>query len=317
MNKAKEVELVCSDFNAALDLLRQAGLRLDVIHPADAPHTALLSSPAGNVRLTSNPREANISRDLPAFRPQFVLTRSSDAVRQGRAGMSYRDLIPGRLGGRYAASQIVIAEGGPVADWTHFHRVALQLIYVRRGWVKVVYEDQGEAFVMEAGDLVLQPPGIRHRVLESSADLEVIEITCPALHETLTDHELELPNGTDPSRRFGQQRFLRHIAAAAVPEAVAGAETQGTAASRASGGLVDVRTVQACDGAPLIFSPHDGELIFGFVLDGSALLHFQSEFELHPGDAFVIPPGEEWRLSRTTSDFRLLHVLTNRLGTSF
>ena len=105
---------------------------------------------------------------------------------------------------------------GPVADWAHFHELALQIIYVRSGWVRVVYEEQGPPFVMEAGDLVLQPPGIRHRVLESSAGLEVIEISCPAMHETLTDHEMQLPNRTKPSRRFGRQRFLRHVAANAV-----------------------------------------------------------------------------------------------------
>ena len=53
------------------------------------------------------------------------------------------------------------------------------MIYVRRGWVRVVYEDQGEPFVMHEGDLVLQPPEIRHRVLESSPGLEVIEIGAP------------------------------------------------------------------------------------------------------------------------------------------
>ena len=46
-----------------------------------------------------------------------------------------------------------MSQGGPVADWVHFHRVALQLIYVRCGWVRVVYEDQGEPFVMQPGAL--------------------------------------------------------------------------------------------------------------------------------------------------------------------
>jgi quercetin dioxygenase-like cupin family protein len=41
------------------------------------------------------------------------------------------------------------------------------MIYCHRGWVRVVYEDQGEPFVMHPGDCVLQPPGIRHRVLEA------------------------------------------------------------------------------------------------------------------------------------------------------
>ena len=53
----------------------------------------------------------------------------------------------------------------------------------RRGWVRLVYEDQGEPFVLKAGDLVLQPPEIRHRVLESSTGLEVVEIASPAVHE--------------------------------------------------------------------------------------------------------------------------------------
>ena len=122
--------------------------------------------------------------------------------------MLYRDLIPSRLGGRYIASHITIPEGGPVADWVHFHRIAFQMIYVRRGWVRVVYEDQGEPFVMEAGDLVLQPPEIRHRVLESSPGLEVVEITCPALHETFADHDMSLPNGrVDRHRHFGGQQL--------------------------------------------------------------------------------------------------------------
>ena len=109
--------------------------------------------------------------------------------------MLYRDLIPGRLGGRYIASHITMPEGGPVADWVHYHRVALQMIYVRRGWVRVVYEDQGEPFVMSQGDLVLQPPEIRHRVLESSAGLEVDRDQRAGAARDLADHELELPNG--------------------------------------------------------------------------------------------------------------------------
>ena len=112
--------------------------------------------------------------------------------------MLYRDLIPGRLGGRYIASHISIPEGGPVADWVHFHRIALQMIYVRRGWVRVVYEDQGEPFVMREGDLVLQPPEIRHRVLESSAGLEVVEISAPRSTRPSPTMRWSLPNGNDP-----------------------------------------------------------------------------------------------------------------------
>ena len=91
---------------------------------------------------------------------------------------------PGRLGGRFIASHITIPAGGPVPDYVHYHDVRYQSIHCVRGWVRVVYEDQGPPFVLEAGDCVLQPPGIRHRVLESSPGLEVVEVGSPAAHPT-------------------------------------------------------------------------------------------------------------------------------------
>src|SRR6185295_4908728 len=92
-----------------------------------------------------------------------------------------------------------------VPDYVHYHRVRFQMIYCAKGWVRVVYEDQGPPFVLREGDSVLQPPGIRHRVLESSPD-----------HETFADHELELPTASlCPERDFGGQRFVRHEAARA------------------------------------------------------------------------------------------------------
>ena len=83
------------------------------------------------------------------------------------------------------------------------------MIFCYKGWVKVVYEDQGSPFVMNSGDCVLQPPHIRHQVFECSDRLEVIEVSCPAEHETYTDQLLELPNSkTDPYRNFSGQRFF-------------------------------------------------------------------------------------------------------------
>jgi mannose-6-phosphate isomerase-like protein (cupin superfamily) len=310
-----DLELVCADFNPALDLLRGLGMRLDLIYPADDPHSAVLSHDGMRVRLTSRPEAPPVSGGLPAFLPEFVVTHAGTASGQGRAGMDYRDLIPGRLGGRYIASHIVIAEGGPVADWVHYHRIAVQLICVRKGWVSVVYEDQGEPFVMAAGDMVLQPPGIRHRVLESAPGLEVVEITCPAAHETLADHEMELPNGdADQGRSYGGQRFLHHVAAEAPWLPWHGAEAQATGVSEASGGLAEARIVRA--GASLVVAvpPHEGELVFGFVLSGSVRLEFGEGYSLGPADSFVIPPGEAWRMRDMSGDFRLLHVTTGRVA---
>ncbi len=310
----KELNLVCADFGAALDLLRRLGLQLDVIYPADDPHSAILSHDGTTVRLTSRPDAPPVSSALPEFRPEFVVTHACGKSGEGRAGMRYRDLIPGRLGGRYIASHITIEEGGPVADWVHFHRIAVQLICVRKGWARVVYEDQGPPFAMHAGDMVLQPPGIRHRVLESSAGLEVVEITCPALHETLAEHETELPSGgPDPSHLYGGQHFLHHVAATSSWTNWHGAEAQETTVGEASGGVAEARILRRDASGTIAVPPHDGELVFGFVLEGSVRLAHGEEYALGPADSFVIPPGEAWRLRDASSDFRLLHLATGHI----
>ena len=306
--------LVCADFDAGLDLLRGLGARLETLFPADEPHTAILSHDGRRVRLTSRPDAPPILAELPAFRPEFLVTPTGNESAEGRAGMRYRDLIPGRLGGRYVASHITISEGGPVPDWVHFHRIAVQLICVRTGWVRVVYEGQGEPFVMAASDMVLQPPGIRHRVLESSPGLEVVEVACPALHETIAEHALALPTGrADPARLFGGQRFLHHLAAGAPWKGWHGAEAQATGMRDASGGLIDARTLRPGAEPVIDLPPHDGELVFGFVLEGSARLDHGEAFRLGPADAFVIPPGEAWRMTEASDDFRLLHVTTGKI----
>lgn len=307
-----EIELVCSELGPALDLLRSSGLRLDVIYPADSPHTAILTKGGATIRLTTEPG-VTLSDDLPPFRPEFVLTLAGEGAGEGRAGMLYRDLIPGRLGGRYIASHIKIPEGGPVSDWVHYHRIRFQMIYVRSGWARVVYEGQGDPFVMKPGDLVLQPPEIRHRVLESSPGLEVVEVGCPALHPTFADHGMELPNAPDEARRsFSGQHFLRHVASETSWTPFLAGEAQETGIHEATGGLAQVRTVRS-GGAPLTFGPHSGELLFCFVLDGTARLEYRGGHALGPADAFVIPPGKPWTIAGASEDFRLLEVTTATL----
>jgi len=303
-------QIVCADLSAAIDEWQSKGFRLDLIYPADEPHSALVSRDGERVLLTSQPGAERPSSALPPFAPDFLLTRGG-APGKGRAGMFYRDLIPGRLGGRYIASHITIPKGGPVADWVHFHRVALQMIYVRSGWVRVVYEDQGEPFVMNPGDLVLQPPQIRHRVLESSPGLEVIEISAPALHETFADHEMELPNGRpDPDRSFNGQRFQRHVASEAPWAEFHGAEAQLICID----GLAEVRTLRRSAASLIDFPGHKGELVFGFVLKGNAKLDFAGSHELASGDAFIIPPREGWSLADASTDFALLQVTVPSLS---
>ena len=252
---------------------------------------------------------------LPPLEPSLTLARAGDASqwRTGRAGMQYRDLIPGRQGGRFVASHIRIPEGGPVPDYVHFHRVHFQMIFCYRGWVRVVYEDQGPPFVMQAGDAVLQPPRIRHRVLESAPGLEVVEIGCPAEHETLADPDCALPTAAfRPDRDFDGQRFVRHVAATAAwrDHRLPGFEARDLGIAAATGGLAGAQVVRRRGAAEKRRRRHDAELLFTFVLRGAAVLETRgrSGETLGPGDAFVVPARVDHRLASPSDDLELLEV---------
>ena len=328
-----QIVIPCSQFDATFAALTgQLGFRVEMISPADAPTTAVVSGFGVTLRLESTPRRKIglpvlwlmaesppmsitvpdiriewVRRDaaiqIPGARQEFIITRkaSAEAWITGRAGMQYRDLIPGRFGGRFIASHIRIPDGGPVPDYVHFHDIRFQMIFCKAGWVRVVYEDQGEPFVMHAGDCVLQPPQIRHRVLEASAGLEVIEIGCPAIHDTHADHDILLPTPqVRATREFGGQRFVRHIAAESrwiswtwMGQDTAGFEAQDSGINAATHALSAARVVRAGRAASTLRASHDGELLFLFLLKGA--LHLRSEalgdHTLHADDSVTIPAG--------------------------
>ena len=209
----------CENLDEAIEQYKQLGYRLDMICPADAPREALLSKGDETIRLVSNAQR----------------TTNNGQWITGRAGMEYRDLIPGRLGGKVIASHIRLTQGGEVPDYVHYHKIDFQMIYCKKGRIKVVYEDQGPSFWLETGDCVLQPPEIRHRVLECTAGAEVIEVSMPAEHETWVEHEIALPTiVVNPDRDFGGQRFVCHTAENVVDD------IRDTGIANATGDLVEV-----------------------------------------------------------------------------
>ena len=220
----------------------------------------------------------------------------------GRAGMQYRDLIPGRLGGAVIASHIRIPRGGPVPDMVHFHTITFQLIYCYRGWFNLVYEDQGPPFRLEAGDCVIQPSRIRHRVLESSDNGEVIELGVPAEHLTTIDHELALPTG-DPrsAAEFSGQRFCRHRRRDATWAAwrLPGFEARRTGIDDATGGVANVEVARAVQTGPPAPSrattPTSSSRSSWKEACGFGRRGLEAQ-DLRAGDAFVVPPRDAHRL---------------------
>ena len=344
-----EIRVPTTVFGADLRFLTEAlGFRLDRIWPAERPAFASLSGHGTALLLERTDRPAPVEFRLYAEEPErllggaaertspgghrirlvpvrprlrvppasreFVVSRlEDDAFGPGRAGMQYRDLLPGRLGGAVIASHIRIPEGGPVRDQVHFHTIVFQLIFCHRGWVRLVYEDQGPPFVLHAGDCVIQPPEIRHQVLEASVGLEVIEIGVPADHLTSMDHRMTLPTPRfRPARDFAGTRFLRHREPEARWEGgrIPGFRARETGIGAATGGLAGVRVVRRVPGEPVPVTRHDAEILLGFVRSGSLTLGVggQPDERLASGAAFALPPGRPLTIREPSDDLEILEV---------
>ena len=344
-----EIRIPTSDLRADIPFFtRTLNLRMDMIYPADDPQVAVFSghgvrlrietgaseapvtlrilcddpssSAGGNVDLVApngtkvEIRTAHTPMVMPETQHSFVVRRLSDQAPWviGRAGMHYRDLIPDRLGGSIIASHIRIPDGGPVPDMVHYHTVGFQLIFCYRGWVDLVYEDQGEPFRLKAGNCVIQPPEIRHKVIYASDNIEVIEIGVPAEHVTTIDHDMTLPNGpADPARKFQGQSFVHHKADAAQWSSfrLPGFVSRDTEIADHTANVAGVHVVRPNSGVTE-WTHHRCDILFTFVMEGRMVLEGSDRdpVELAPGDAFVIPPGMATRYRAVDDDLELLEV---------
>jgi hypothetical protein len=154
-------------------------------------------------------------------------------------------------------------------------------------------------------------------VLECSTDLEVVEIGCPAEHETYVEHLIELPTArVRADREFAGQRFTRHRAAGAAWRAWhrSGFESRDLGIGEATRGLAGARVVR-----PVVESAggpwgdrlaHDTEFQFLFVLSGTVGLDGESGdvVRLERGDAVSIPGSLRWLLCDPAPDLELLDV---------
>ncbi len=101
-----------------------------------------------------------------------------------RSFFEYRDLgIRDATNGAVGAHVIRAVAGKHASGDKHTHTLQFQMVYVLKGWVRLWYENHGEVR-LEAGSCVHQPPGIAHRELDHSDDVEMLEITLPADFET-------------------------------------------------------------------------------------------------------------------------------------
>jgi len=103
-----------------------------------------------------------------------------------RPYFNYRDLgILEATDGKAVMHVIRAHEGTNATGEWHKHNIQLQLVYVLKGWAIFEYEGHGQHKLV-AGTCVHQPPGIRHREIAHSEDLELIEIVLPGNFETIS-----------------------------------------------------------------------------------------------------------------------------------
>ena len=122
------------------------------------------------------------------MKPRFAIShkaRSKFVQRGLRAYFEYRDLGIKRATRGKVVAHVIRARPGkaPHGQW-HRHDCKVQFVYVLKGTAVFEYEGVGKV-KMKPGTCFYQPPGIRHRELSHSKDLELIEIVAPANFKTV------------------------------------------------------------------------------------------------------------------------------------
>ena len=147
------------------------------------------SSPA-KAKKRKKPKKTVTAKRAKARKPQrFTVShhREEDFDQGLRPYSAYRDLgMAPATGGMVQAHVIRMTKPFSAEEVAipHFHDVDFQMVYVLKGWIKGEYEGAG-VVTMREGSCWLQPPRIKHAVLDYSDDCELLEIIMPADFDTV------------------------------------------------------------------------------------------------------------------------------------
>src|SRR5450631_378467 len=140
-------------------------------------------------------KDGKTARAVPApkrIRPKQRIAishhRDEDFKADGlRAYAHYRDLGIAEASHGLAQAHVIrlIGPCNPAeVSKLHFHDVEFQMVYVLKGWVKTYMEGQGET-LMKEGSAWIQPPRIKHLIMDYSDDVELLEVILPAEFKTV------------------------------------------------------------------------------------------------------------------------------------
>ena len=140
---------------------------------------------------TSVKKKAAAARANPKAKPKQKFNvshlRAEDFKADGlRSYAKYRDLGMSEATNGLLQAHVIrlLPPCDPkVVSKRHYHDVDLQMIYVLKGWIKGEYD--GQVVTMREGAAWLQPPRIKHTVLDYSDDCELLEVIVPADFKTV------------------------------------------------------------------------------------------------------------------------------------
>ena len=131
---------------------------------------------------------APVKRARPKQRIAISHHREEDFKADGlRTYAKYRDLGFAAATQGLAHAQVIrlIGPCDPAeVSKLHFHDLEFQMVYVLKGWVKTYMEGQGET-LMQQGSAWIQPPRIKHLIMDYSDDVELLEVVLPAEFKTV------------------------------------------------------------------------------------------------------------------------------------
>ena len=327
-----EVILNTSLLNEEIFFLEnEIGFKLKEIYPADSPKFALLEGFGLNIVLklekenskynlthirvrldkSSKKIKSKLLTSPGGNKVEFIIEQSYEIITKfpnsieinqnthtwnnGRAGMLYRDLLPSRYGGYIIASHIKLDSIGKVHDRVHYHNIDFQVLYCLKGKVKLAYENQNNYIMFNKGDCILQPPQIKHQVIETYEPLEVIEITSPAEHVTKINYDLKIPNKDKTSFDEKTKSFFLHYKyeSQGIESILPGFNEKKMGIYEASAEFADLIILESDNFNSFEFL-HRNKILFIYVLDGSIkIIDDITEHSLNKNDCFTLPPNKK------------------------
>jgi mannose-6-phosphate isomerase-like protein (cupin superfamily) len=151
--------------------------------------SAAKSSARRKITVRAKPKPKSAKATSAPRKQAFVASHyNSEAFVQGlRRYAQYRDLgVAAATNGLARAHVIKMMPPCIPAEVSkrHYHDVDFQMVYVLKGWIKSEYDGEG-VVTMREGSCWLQPPKIKHTVLDYSDDCELLEVILPADFETV------------------------------------------------------------------------------------------------------------------------------------